>query len=683
MKGREQLVAFLKAYSKLENFPEHELLSAETPEPIESLIRKKLINETEVLATLAKKLGLLVVNLEDPSLTERLSLGMAVETFNADFLWENKIAPLWSDDDSLTLAMANPFNMEVLQTIQFMLSKTVTPVLASERQIVNYLGQYYPNSKLRLEQQGDGTNAPNVEVVQQLHPSPESEGNDPSAAPIVALVNHIISDAVKRNASDIHLQPMQNGMDVRFRIDGEMRQYSEVPKRLQNFVTSRFKLLAGMDIAEHKKTQDGRFRVRISGKVIDLRSSCIPTAYGETVVMRLLHSNREALGFKDLGIDSSVEQQLRHTLALDCKMVLVTGPTGSGKTTTLYTCLHHLRDGSSNILTVEDPIEYRIAGINQVQVNEAKDVTFATALRSMLRQDPDVIMVGEIRDQETAEIAVEAALTGHKVLSTLHTNDAPSAITRLLHFGIQPYSLASALGGIMAQRLVRRLCSECSGSGCEHCERTKYRGRIGLYSFLTISEEVAHLIAKNASVHDIETAARKSGYCGLSDCARHLVDQGLTSREEVAPYLALDEGSAIQRSSAPRQVNPATLSRKRILLIEDDADVRVVLAMVLQREMFEVTEAENGHDALEKLYQGAVVPDIILCDLMMPKMDGREFMSRMRADEQAKKIPVIILTAADSEENEMNLLDLGARDFVSKASSSNVMLARVRKALGS
>jgi type II secretory ATPase GspE/PulE/Tfp pilus assembly ATPase PilB-like protein/ActR/RegA family two-component response regulator len=550
---------------------------------------------------------------------------------------------------------------------------------------------------------------------------------DAQSPPVVRLCNRIISDAIREDASDIHIEPGQYGFDVRYRIDGVMHTALEVPRRLQPYVLSRLKLIAGMDIAERRRPQDGRLRVRVDKEFVDMRVSSVPTSFGEKIVLRILRNNVSDLTFASLGLQPDTEQRILNTLNQRGRMLLVTGPTGSGKTTMLYTCLSYLRDGTTNIETVEDPIEYRVSGVNQIQVNESAGVTFASALRSILRQDPDVIMIGEIRDSETAEIALQAAQTGHMVLSTLHTNDAPSTITRMLSLEVEPYQLSTSLSGVLAQRLVRKLCDSCkeplslhkpekytdfldqlelsaddiyTSIGCEVCRFRGYQGRTGVYSYLEITDPIAELISSGAGTNAIVEQALTSGFRHLSDNATDLVRSGVTSFEEIRGLLRLtvaqtDTAATTVVAVAPQEHSTplaqaaanvvespdpaAALQKPKILLVEDDEDIRSILTMMLEREMFEVIQAHNGQDGLTKLYEHS--PTLVLCDLMMPVMDGREFIKRMQDNDQTRKIPIVVLTAIDEEKNEIELLDIGATDFVSKATNSNVLLTRIRRAL--
>jgi type IV pilus assembly protein PilB len=431
--------------------------------------------------------------------------------------------------------------------------------------------------------------------------------------------------------------------------------------------------------------------------------------------VRILNSDFRGLNFKKLGMPAKIEHNFSQDLLADGRMILVTGPTGSGKTTTLYTALNLLSDGTSNIETVEDPIEYRIPGINQIQIHEAARVTFASCLRSILRQDPDVIMIGEIRDAETANIALQAAQTGHTVISTLHTNDAPSAITRLLNLGCDAFTLSSSLAGILAQRLIRKNCPKCLavdaleiqnhnnteifnrfnidtsllryGIGCEYCRYTGYHGRIGVYSYLHMTPEIGTLIHRGASILEIIKEANKAGFCDLDQAALTFLNSGETSLAEVRSLLLTHQNHELlnlQNSHiANKQETQHAISksghRTTIMLVEDDINLRTSVALNLRKEHFRVIEMESGVVALNTIRETS--PDIIITGLGLPIIDGRQLLLRIREQRDLDSVPVIILTSADSDENEAELLNLGADDFVSRSRSPEVLIQRVKRAL--
>jgi general secretion pathway protein E len=352
-------------------------------------------------------------------------------------------------------------------------------------------------------------------------------------APIIRMLNALLTQAARDGASDIHIEPYERHSSVRFRVDGTLREVVQPNRALHAALISRLKIMADLDISEKRLPQDGRISLRIGTRSVDVRVSTIPSAHGERAVLRLLDKSEGKLSLSAVGMEGETLKRFTGLLAQPHGIILVTGPTGSGKTTTLYAALHQLDASSQNIMTVEDPIEYELPGVGQTQVNTKIDLTFAKALRAILRQDPDVIMIGEIRDFETAQIAIQASLTGHLVLATLHTNDSASAVTRLTDMGVEPFLLSSSLLGVLAQRLVRKICTHCAGSGCKHCGQTGYQGRTGIYELLTTTDAIRAQIHNHTSEADIRTAALASGMTLMRDDGQRLVQAGVTSREEL------------------------------------------------------------------------------------------------------------------------------------------------------
>ena len=410
------------------------------------VLQQQLVSEEALTALIAEQSDLTAIDLANylikPEVTELVPEALARK---------HTLMPVFRIGQHLTVAMDDPLNFFALDELRLKTGCTIKTVVASERGIRNAIEQYYG---------AKGTVADVAHAIKDAE-LPKNDEAAAGEAPIIRLVNLLILQATKERASDIHLEPGEGSLRTRLRIDGVLREIAGPPPQLHSAVVSRIKVLARLDIAEHRKPQDGRFRLAMDGHAIDLRVSTVPTQFGEKVVLRLLDASQLLLSFEQLGLADRNHQRVAGLIRAPHGILLVTGPTGSGKTTTLYAMLNQLNDAARNILTIEDPIEYHLAGVTQVQVNPKADVTFASALRAFLRQDPDIIMVGEIRDRETAEIAIHAALTGHLVLSTLHTNDAPSALTRLIDMGIEPFLIASSLVGVVAQRLVRVLCPKC------------------------------------------------------------------------------------------------------------------------------------------------------------------------------------------------------------------------------
>jgi general secretion pathway protein E len=502
------------------------------------LVDLGFIATRDVLAALADQLQVAVLTLDGPP-----AVSPEIETLAPRFLRQFRCLPVALHDHTVTLAMADPLDFETRNAVASSTGLAVEAGIALEQEILDAIDRYY------------GQTAKN----ETEFASPEGESEDlehlrdmASEAPVIRLVNAMIGQAVEQRASDIHIEPFEKEFRVRYRIDGVLANQSPPPRELKAAIISRVKLMAKLNIAERRLPQDGRIKIKTLGREVDLRVSTLPTLYGESVVMRLL--DRSAGDFYDLerlGFDDHMLRRMEYYTSLPHGIFLVTGPTGSGKSTTLYSALKRINQTDKKIITIEDPVEYQMDGINQIHVNPQIGLTFSGGLRHIVRQDPDVIMVGEIRDRETADIAIRAALTGHFVYSTLHTNDAPSAITRLTDMGVENYLLTSSLVAVLAQRLVRVICPQCRqaagdvtapngdhlpsfrGAGCEHCFGTGYRGRVGIFELMELNEELRAIIMRNEDASIITAAARRNGMRNLRDDGWDKVARGVTTPDEV------------------------------------------------------------------------------------------------------------------------------------------------------
>ena len=448
------------------------------------------------------------------------------------FARRHLILPLAREGDGLVVAVADPSALAALDDLRFLYRAPIRPVVVPEAALRDAITRAYDAAARSAVDTMDATLD---RVAQELDEPPDllEAGDD---APAIRLVNALLTEAVKAGASDIHVEPYERTTAVRFRVDGLLRDVLSPPARLHPTIVSRVKIMAGLDIAERRLPQDGRIRLRVAGRDVDVRVSVVPTAPGERVVLRLLDRAAMLLGLADLGLAPDNAFRLDGLLARNHGLVLVTGPTGSGKTTTLYAALQRLHTGERNIVTIEDPVEYQLRGIAQMQVNPRIDLTFASGLRAVLRQDPDVILVGEIRDRETVEIAMQAALTGHLVFSTLHTNDAPSAVTRLLDMGVEPFLIASSLLGVVAQRLVRRRCEACGAEAaheCGACAGSGYRGRMAIHEMLLVDDRVRALVMERADAAAIRRHAAAAGMASMRDDGLAKAALGLTTAAEV------------------------------------------------------------------------------------------------------------------------------------------------------
>jgi len=492
----------------------------------------------DLVSALAEQLHVPVLTLEGPP-----AVSPELETLAPRFLRQFRCLPVALHDHTVTLAMADPLDFETRNAVESSTGLTVLAGIALEQEILDAIDRYYgQTAKNEAELASPVGESEDLEHLRDMA----------SEAPVIRLVNAMIGQAVEQRASDIHIEPFEKEFRIRYRIDGVLASQSPPPRELKAAIISRVKLMAKLNIAERRLPQDGRIKIKTLGREVDLRVSTLPTLYGESVVMRLL--DRSAGDFYDLeklGFDDHMLQRMTYYTSLPHGIFLVTGPTGSGKSTTLYSALKRINQTDKKIITIEDPVEYQMDGINQIHVNPQIGLTFAGGLRHIVRQDPDVIMIGEIRDQETADIAIRAALTGHFVYSTLHTNDAPSAITRLTDMGVENYLLTSSLVAVLAQRLVRVICPQCRqsagevtapngdrlqafhGAGCEHCFGTGYRGRVGIFELMELNEEIRAIIMRNEDASVITAAARRNGMRNLRDDGWDKVARGVTTADEV------------------------------------------------------------------------------------------------------------------------------------------------------
>lgn len=513
----------------------------------ELLVEKGYITEYKIMVALSQQFGLEIVNLDNYMInidaTKAISEKLAKRT--------NSI-PLKVWNDKMLVAVNDPLNIFDIEDIEMESGKKAEIVLATRAQIQNAIEKYM--GRRSAEKAVEDFNKENI-INPDIEMLDEELDLNVNNSPVVRLINSLIRQSLKMGASDIHIEPYENRIRVRVRVDGDLQEILTPSKHSESAIVTRVKIIAGMNIAEKRLPQDGRIEMKIDDSVIDLRISVLPTVYGEKIVMRLLDRGNFLKSKKELGFTEANMEIFDSILEAPNGVILVTGPTGSGKTTTLYAALNELNRIDKNIITVEDPVEYKIEGINQVQVNTKSGMLFATGLRSILRQDPDIIMVGEIRDEETAEIAVRAAITGHVVLSTIHTNDAPSTIMRLQDMGIKPFLLAASLRGIIAQRLVKKICSNCKtsyeaseyekellekdgdtilyrGKGCPKCYNTGYSGRIAIHEILKVNKDVRESITSGKSIDEITHVAEKGGMKTLKDNCKELVLSGVTTVEE-------------------------------------------------------------------------------------------------------------------------------------------------------
>ena len=654
------------------------------------------------------------------------------------------VVPTRVTDSVLEVATANPFDLEAEKLLAFATGREVRMQLAAPGKIGDKLEEIYrpenvvENLLQNLEEQEVTQIEEEVEADDLLVSTEEA-----SARPVVRLVDAILSEGILARASDIHIEPSEGGVVVRYRIDGVLVQKMKIPRAAGVPLISRIKIISSLDIADRLRPQDGRARVAINGSPVDLRVSTLPASYGEKVVIRILNAQATALDLEALGLFPDEISKLQELLDNKDGIILVTGPTGSGKTTTLYSSIRYVQDEGVNIVTVEDPVEYRLSNnIVQVQVNPKAGLTFSSALRSILRQDPDVVLIGEIRDLETASIAIQASLTGHLVLSTLHTNDAPNAVTRLVDMGLEGFKIASALRGVVAQRLMRKLCPTCRevssepvpeklrkyipedaqlfrANGCPECAMTGFRGRFSVVEVMGMTPELEAKIGAGAPPDQLTEAARAGGMKTLWECGLRHVLAGHTSVDELLRVTDVPVATSRPAAKAPAPPAPrATPSSgshaipsggatagadlldslelvddgvaapapaggagkgRTVLVVDDEDHLRRLLCDLLAREGYTTVEARDGAEALDRVDQHN--PDILLLDLNLPGLDGYGVLAKLRSRPDTRTLPVVVLTAKGDEDNEVRVLQAGADDFLTKPFRARALYARLDKIL--
>ena len=613
-----------------------------------------------------------------------------------EFARKHLMFPLSGSDRHLVVATADPTDIEAERVIGFTSGRKAVFQVASPREIQDALDDRFSPERAVEDLLGSlelgGAGEDDVKLVEEMGPEAISEG-DVQSTPVVKLTNLIIRDGIVQGASDVHIEPGRKLGTVRYRVDGVLRKHMDLPMSALNRVISRVKILSRLDIADRLRPQDGKARVQVDNGAYDLRVSTIPAGGAEKCVIRILDSNTST-SLEELNVPPFELDRLRQLMAYREGIVVVTGPTGSGKTSTLYGVLRELADGKVNIMTVEDPIEYELSSITQTQVETKQGLTFAKALRSILRQDPDVILVGEIRDRETAETAAQAAMTGHLVLATVHANDAVSAVPRLVDLGLQFSTIASTLRGALAQRLIRKICATCAepvrgeltpeeqqlserhgvepivrAVGCPECGFSGYKGRVPVMEVMVLGPRLAAGIEGRKGTVTLKKLAEQGGMRSMHAVGLDRVRDGATTLVEVERAL----GQNLQElEKAEEEAGPP-----RILLVDGDEDARVLMRTLLEEEGFEIHEAGDGRKAVDVL---RLDPDfsLVVLDLTMPAVDGRELLNTIRGSVDTAALPVLIRTGSATTQEEVELLDAGADDFLAKSAGAARFVARVK-----
>ena len=610
---------------------------------------------------------------------------------------KHHIFPILEDDRHFVVATCDPTDVDAERALGFTTGRTPLFEVASPGAIQDTLDARFSPEKAVERLLGglaEDISEDAVKLVEEIGPESVTE-DEASATPVVKLTNLIISDGISAGASDIHIEPGRKLGAVRYRVDGVLRKHMDLPMSALSRIISRIKVLSRLDIADRLRPQDGKARVTVKSRAYDLRVSTIPAGGAEKCVIRILDSS-SSLTLDDLELPGVELVRLRGLLQHRDGVVVVTGPTGSGKTTTLYGALRELADGKVNIMTVEDPIEYELAGITQTQVETKQGMTFAGALRAMLRQDPDVILVGEIRDLETAVTAAQAAMTGHLVLATVHANDAVSSISRLADMGLQFGTIAQTLRGAIAQRLLRRVCATCAepvrgqltpdeqrlterhgmepvvrAVGCPECGFTGYRGRVPVNEVLIVGPRIQQAIEQRKGWSTMSRVAEQGGMRPMHTVGLEWVTKGRTTLVEVERVL----GGTLDGGEQEQEIGPP-----RILLVDDDEDARTLMRALLERDGYEVKEAVDGHKALDLLKKDQNF-NLVILDLAMPGLDGRQVLHQVRGSVDTAAVPVLIRTGTGSDQIEAELLEAGADDYVEKSVDADRFMARVHAVL--
>jgi len=633
----------------------------------------------------------------------------------------------------LVIAMANPLEFYAMDDLRFITQMSIFVTVAPQNDILSAIHKFYPIQNFGKTLGVDVGFAENIEIVGQAKEKEHNVQdllNLTELPPVVRFTNTVLAEAIKMKASDVHIEPQKDNVVIRYRIDGIMREIMQIDKQIHLSLVSRIKIISNMDISIRRKPQDGRAQVKVGNSRYDLRISTLPASYGEKVTIRILNPNAGGMKITDLGFSEKDFRHFTEAIGRPQGIILVTGPTGSGKSSTLYTALKQLNSSKVNIVTVEDPVEFDMAGINQVQINPKAGVTFADGLRSILRQDPDIVMVGEIRDGETAKIAFQAAQTGHLVLSTLHTNDAPSAITRLLDMDVDSFVIADSLLAVIGQRLVRGVCKKCKipdpltpqifeqletftkpdrtkkfwkGAGCEACQYSGYMGRLGIFEILMITPAIKEILSRNVAAVTIRKAADKEGFTTLNMDGIAKAFMGLTTIEEVFRVAPPEYDDAAQESldnavkkrgpvpvsneneAHEPEVQPESLSfigsirPEKILIVDDNQVVLKILKNILESENFMTVSATNGIEALKIAVQEK--PDLIITDYMMPEMDGMALINKLKSQLSTRFIPIIMLTSKDEVDAEVEVINAGADDYLTKPVNPKRLIVRINRLL--
>lgn len=665
-----------------------------------TLVDMNIITDLDICQALSTQLQIPIV---DYSILENIDAEV-LEIIPRDVAFKNLVLPLTMDAREITIVISDPLNLPAIQDVEFITAKKVNLLLAPESKLLDLIESAYRTDVTAENMMKNLISPDEIEVV------PEASGDEldesklvasSDAAPVVRLVSLLMSDGVTTGASDIHLEPKESHTVVRYRIDGEMRQIMTIPANMHQSVISRIKVMSNMDISERRKPLDGGTKIKVGGRVIDLRLSTLPSLYGERMVMRILDPDRALVPLERLGLDSAELDLFNTLISYPQGMVLITGPTGSGKTTLMYAAIDTLRTEESNLITLEDPIEYKLPGISQVQVNEKVGMTFAAGLRSILRQDPDIVMVGEVRDLETAEVAFRASQTGHLVLATLHTNDAVATVTRLYDLKLPHYLIASSILGIVAQRLVRRICDDCrvkddpdptkvhalempaidnfyKGAGCEKCNFSGYRGRVGIYEVVPFDSDLKELVGRGAEEAELTNVLKKKKINRMIDSAWDKLESGLTTFDEIIAKVPWAPSSGGQADLQDAQLIQEKVKPEKgpvvpyVLVVDSDPESGSEIVRTMRSKNFECGMTNNGREGLKAVYQKR--PDLVFLSSRLTDMSGFEMLEVLRKKLETSKTPVIVMSESASFEDQKKAYELGAHEYLVKPVNPELLL---------
>jgi len=700
----------------------------------EILIDMGAADDEAIAEALAKQLKIPLIRVQDEDISEEV-----ISLVPSEMALAYLLIPVDVAEKKLIVAMVNPLDRHAIEDLRFVTRMGVEIGITTHGALMEAFWRYYPHTDLKKILDAGPNVAQGLQIIQTKRRDEKRSEQllaDIEAPPIVRLTNTILADAFILGASDIHVQPRRSDVLIRYRIDGIMQEIMKLGKHLQAALVSRLKVIANMDISIRMKPQDGKTQVQYVEKLYDLRIATIPTSYDERVNIRILDQS-QAANLKDIGLPEKAQKTIKHVIKRPQGIILVTGPTGSGKSTTLYACLSELNAPSRSIMTVEDPVEYDMPGIDQVQINPRAGLTFATGLRSILRHDPDIVMVGEIRDSETASIAFQAGMTGHLIFSTLHTNDSLSAISRLVDLGVEPFVISNSLLCIIGQRLVRKICLECKerdptsfkileqthpgiswykqqlihwnsalnryekksvfwkGKGCEHCRYTGYSGRVGIFEILMVTPSLRKIIASKALSNNLREAAEKEGFTSMCIDGMRKTYEGATTIEEIFRVSPPEEGQMSEMlsveplvekqavtqdsQSAVEQFSMGITRPQKILVVDDDEISLRVVQTVLETANYQVITAQNGELALRLAIEER--PDLIISDIIMPEMDGIALTKKLKSKLITRFIPVILLTVKHDLTTEVKGFESGADDYLTKPIQPEQAIARIKRLL--